>query len=55
MNADKRGDIDCDKVQYQIHAIYKRLEKDKNTKVEIFNEIAQKLYKIRLQGDVFSR
>lgn len=53
MNADKRGDIDYDEVQDQMHAIYKRLKKAKKTKVEIFNEIAQKIHKVSLQEDIF--
>lgn len=53
MNADKRGDIDYDEVQDQMHAIYKRLKKAKKTKVEIFNEIAQKVHKVSLQEDIF--
>lgn len=53
MNADKRGDIDYDEVQDQMHAIYKRLKKAKKTKVEIFNEIARKIHKVSLQEDIF--
>lgn len=53
MNADKRGEIDYDEVQDQMHAIYKRLKKAKKTKVEIFNEIAQKIHKVSLQEDIF--
>ena len=53
MNADKRGEIDYDEVQDQMHAIYKRLKKTKKTKVEIFNEIAQKIHKVSLQEDMF--
>lgn len=53
MNADKRGEIDYDEVQDQMHAIYKRLKKARKTKVEIFNEIAQKIHKVSLQEDVF--
>ena len=53
MNADKRGDIDYDEVQDQMHAIYKRLKKAKKTKVEIFNEISQKIHKVSLQEDIF--
>lgn len=53
MNADKRGDIDYDEVQDQMYAIYKRLKKAKKTKVEIFNEIAQKIHKVSLQEDIF--
>lgn len=53
MNADKRGDIDYDEVQDQMHAIYKRLKKAKKTKVEIFNEIVQKIHKVSLQEDIF--
>lgn len=53
MNADKRGDIDYDEVQDQMHAIYKRLKKAKKTKVEIFNEIAQKIHNVSLREDIF--
>lgn len=53
VNADKRGDIDYDEVQDQMHAIYKRLKKAKKTNVEIFNEIVQKIHKISLQDDIF--
>ena len=53
MNADKRGDIDYDEVQDEMHAIYKRLKKAKYTKVEIINEIAQKIHKVSLQEDIF--
>ena len=53
MNADKRGDIDYDEVQDQIHAIYKSLKIANKSKVEIFNEIAQKLHNLSLQEDIF--
>ena len=53
MNADKRGDIDYDDVQDQMHAIYKRLKKAKKTKVEIFNEISRKIHKVSLQEEIF--
>ena len=53
MNADKRGDIDYDEVQDQMHAIFKRLKKAKKSKVEIFNEIAQKIHKVSLQEDIY--
>lgn len=53
MNADKRGDIDYDEVQDQMHAIYKRLKKANKSKVEIFNEISQKLHNLSLQEIIF--
>lgn len=53
MNADKRGEIDYDEVQDQMHAIYKRLKKAKKSNVEIFNEIAQKVHKVSLQEDIY--
>ena len=53
MNADKRGEIDYDEVQDQMHAIYKRLKKAKKSNVEIFNEIAQKIHKVSLQEDIY--
>lgn len=53
MNADKRGEIDYDEVQDQIHAMYKRLKKANKSKLEIFNEIAQKIHKVSLQEDIY--
>ncbi len=52
-NADKRGEIDFDEVQRQIHAMYKRLDKAKKSKVEIFNEISQKIHKVSLMEDIY--
>lgn len=49
INLDKRGEIDYDEVQDQIHAIYKRLKKAKKSKVEIFNEIVDKIHRVTLQ------
>lgn len=49
INLDKRGEIDYDEVQNQIHAIYKRLKKAKKSKVEIFNEIVDKIHRVTLQ------
>lgn len=53
MNADKRGDIDYDDIQYQMGAIYKRLKKAKKSKVEIFNEITEKIHKVSLQENIY--
>ena len=53
MNLDKRGDIDYDEVQDQMHAIYKRLKKAKKTNVEIFNEIVGKIHRVTLQEDTY--
>jgi len=52
-NLDKRGEIDYDEIQDQIHAIYKRLKKSKKTELEIFNEISKKIHSISLQEDIF--
>ena len=51
-NADKRGEIDYDEVQDQIHAMYKKLKKAKKSKVDIFNEIAQKIHKVSLMDEI---
>ena len=51
-NADKRGEIDYDEVQDQIHAMYKKLKKAKKSKVDIFNEIAQKINKVSLMDEI---
>lgn len=53
INADKRGEIDYDEVQDQMKAIYKRLKKAKKTKIEIFNEISEKVHKVCLQEDIY--
>lgn len=53
INLDKRGEIDYDEVQDQMHAIYKRLKKAKKTNTEIFNEIVAKVHKATLQDDVY--
>lgn len=53
INADKRGEIDYDEVQDQMKAIYKRLKKANKTKIEIFNEIAEKVHKVCLQEDIY--
>lgn len=53
MNADKRGDIDYDEVQDQMHAIYKRLKKARRSNVEIFNEITQKIHNVSLMEDIY--
>ena len=51
-NADKRGEIDYDEVQDQIHAMYKKLKKAKKSKVNIFNEIVQKIHKVSLMDEI---
>lgn len=53
MSLDKRGDIDYDEVQDQMHAIYKRLKKAKKSNVEIFNEIVGKIHRVTLQEDTY--
>lgn len=53
INLDKRGEIDYDEVQDQMHAIYKRLKKGKKSNVEIFNEIVGKIHRVTLQEDTY--
>jgi len=52
-NLDKQGEIDYDEIQNQIHAIYKRLNKMKKSRLEIFNEIVGKIHRVTLQDEVF--
>lgn len=52
-DADKRGEIEFDEIQRQIHAMYKRLDKAKKSKIEIFNEISQKIHKVSLMEDIY--
>lgn len=53
VSADKRGLIDYDETQDQMRAFYKRLKKAKKTKLEIFNEISEKVHKVSLQEDFY--
>lgn len=53
MNLDKRGEIDYDEIQDQIHAFYKRLKKANKTRAEIFNEIVGKVHRVTLQDDIY--
>ena len=55
ISADKRGLIDYDETQDQMRAFYKRLKKAKKTKLEIFNEISEKVHKVSLQEDFYCR
>ena len=52
-NLDKRGEIDYDEIQDQIHAMYKRLNKARKSHMEIFNEIVGKIHRITLQDEVY--
>ena len=51
-NADKSGEIDYDEAQDQIHAMYKKLKKVKKSRVDIFNEFAQKIHKVSLMDEI---
>lgn len=53
MNLDKRGEIDYDEMQDQIHAMYKRLSKARKSHMEIFNEIVGRIHRITLQDEVY--
>ena len=53
INLDKRGEIDYDAIQDQIHAFYKRLKKAKKSQVEIFYEITEKIHRVTLQDDIY--
>lgn len=50
---DKRGEIDYEAMQDQMHALYKRLKKSKKTSVEIFSEIVEKVHHVSLQDDIY--
>lgn len=52
-NLDKRGEIDYDEMQDQIHAMYKRLNKAHKSRMEIFNEIVGRIHRITLQDEVY--
>lgn len=52
-NLDKRGEIDYDEMQDQIHAMYKRLSKARKSRMEIFNEIVGKIHRVTLQDEIY--
>jgi hypothetical protein len=53
INLDKSGEIDYDEIQDQIHALYKKLKKANKPRLEIFNEIADKIHRVTLQDAIF--
>ena len=53
INLDKKKQIDYDEVQRQMNGMYRRLNKTKKSKAEIFNEISRKVQRVTLQEDVF--
>jgi len=53
ISADKRGLIDYDEVQDQMHAFYRKLKKAGKTKLEIFTEISERIHRVTLQEDLF--
>lgn len=53
INLDKKKEIDYDEVQSQMNGMYRRLNKTKKSKAEIFNEISRKVQRVTLQEDVF--
>lgn len=53
MNLDKRGEIDYESLQNQIHAIYRGLSKRKKNQMEIFAEIAEKIHRQTLQEIIY--
>lgn len=52
-NLDKRGVIDYDAIQDQMHAMYKRLNKANKSKMEIFREISEKIHRTSLQDEIY--
>ena len=52
-NLDKRGEIDYEVMQDQMHALYKRLKKANKSSVEIFSEIVEKVHHVSLQDDIY--
>lgn len=53
MSLDKRGIIDYEETQDQMKAFYRNLKKKKLTKVEIFNEIVDKIHRVSLQENIY--
>lgn len=53
MSLDKRGIIDYEETQDQMKTFYRNLKKKKLTKVEIFNEIVDKIHRVSLQENIY--
>ena len=53
MSLDKRGIIDYEETQDQMKAFYRNLKKKKLTKVQIFNEIVDKIHRVSLQENIY--
>lgn len=53
MSLDKRGEIDYDEIQNQIHAFYRKLKKANKSRMEIFNEISDKIHRVTMQDDIY--
>lgn len=53
MNLDKRSVIDYEEIQDQMHALYRRLKKARKTRLEIFNEITNKVHRVSLQDEIY--
>ena len=53
INLDKRGEIDYDEIQDQMRAIYKKLKKANKSKLQIFNEITEKVHRATLQDPTY--
>jgi hypothetical protein len=52
-NLDKRREIDYDEIQDQMHALYRRLKKAGKSRLEIFNEITDKVHRVSLADNVY--
>lgn len=53
MNLDKRNEIDYEEIQDQMHALYRKLKKAKKSKLEIFNEITDKVHHVSMQDNLY--
>lgn len=52
-NLDKRGEIDYEELQDQMHGLYRKLKKAKKSQLEIYNEIVGKIHQISMQEDIY--
>ncbi len=53
INLDKRNVIDYEDLQSQMRSIYKKLNKSKRNKIEIFEEISDKIHRVTLQNPLY--
>lgn len=53
INLDKGNVIDYEEIRDQMHTLYRKLKKANKSRLEIFNEITDKIHRVSLQDNLF--